>query len=151
MVRDFHSKFFIVRTSWVFGVNGNNFVKTMLELSKKKEQLKVVNDQIGSPTYTIDLSKCIFQLMESNKYGIYHVSNSGSCSWFEFAKEIFNQIKKPIKSHNTFLALKCQRNSPSTHCLRRLLYETCFGKFCFSLMFSPICCADNATLDLNES
>ena len=97
MVRDFHSKYFIVRTSWVFGINGNNFVKTMLELSKEKEQLKVVNDQIGSPTYTIDLSKCILQLMESTKYGIYHVSNTGSCSWYEFAKEIFNQIKKPIK------------------------------------------------------
>ena len=97
MVRDFHSKFFIVRTSWVFGVNGNNFVKTMLKLSKEKEQLKVVNDQIGSPTYTVDLSKCILQLMETNKYGIYHVSNSGSCSWFEFAKEIFKQTNHSIK------------------------------------------------------
>ena len=97
MVRDFHSKFFIVRTSWVFGVNGNNFVKTMLQLSKEREQLKVVHDQIGCPTYTVDLSKCIIQLMETNKYGIYHVSNSGSCSWFDFAKEIFKQTKIPIK------------------------------------------------------
>jgi dTDP-4-dehydrorhamnose reductase len=97
MVRDFHSKFFIVRTSWIFGVNGNNFVKTMLQLSKEREQLKVVHDQIGCPTYTVDLSKCIIQLMETNKYGIYHVSNSGSCSWFDFAKEIFEQTKIPIK------------------------------------------------------
>ena len=97
MVRDFHSKFFIVRTSWVFGVNGNNFVKTMLKLSKEKEQLFVVNDQIGSPTYTVDLSKCIIQLMETNKYGIYHVSNSGSCSWFEFAREIYTQTNKSVK------------------------------------------------------
>ena len=97
MVRDFHSKFFIVRTSWVFGINGNNFVKTMLQLSQRKERLKVVNDQIGCPTYTVDLSKCIIQLMETNKYGIYHVSNSGSCTWFEFAKEIFRQTNNSIK------------------------------------------------------
>lgn len=96
MVRDFHSKFFIVRTSWVFGVNGNNFVKTMLQLSREREQLKVVNDQIGSPTYTLDLSKCIMQLMETNKYGIYHVSNSGCCSWFDFAKEVFRQTNNSI-------------------------------------------------------
>lgn len=96
-VRDFHSQFFIVRTSWVYGVNGKNFVKTMLQLSKEKEQLKVVNDQVGSPTYTVDLCKCIMQLMESDKYGIYHVSNSGSCSWFEFAREIFRQTQNKIK------------------------------------------------------
>lgn len=96
MVRDFHSKFFIVRTSWVFGMNGNNFVKTMLQLSREREQLKVVNDQIGSPTYTLDLSKCIMQLMETNKYGIYHVSNSGCCSWFDFAKEVFRQTNNSI-------------------------------------------------------
>lgn len=97
MVRDFHSRFFIVRTSWVFGVKGNNFVKTMIQLSKEKEQLKVVNDQIGSPTYTVDLCNCIMQLVESDKYGIYHVSNSGSCSWFEFAREIFSQTQNNIK------------------------------------------------------
>ena len=78
-------------------MNGNNFVKTMLKLSREREQLKVVNDQIGCPTYTVDLSKCIMQLMETNKYGIYHVSNSGNCSWFEFAKEIFKQTNNSIK------------------------------------------------------
>jgi dTDP-4-dehydrorhamnose reductase len=91
MVRDFHSKFFIVRTSWVFGINGNNFVKTMLKLSKEKELLKVVHDQVGSPTYTADLSNRIVQIIETNKYGVYHVTNSGSCSWYEFAGEIFAQ------------------------------------------------------------
>lgn len=97
MVRDFHSKFFIVRTSWVFGVNGANFVKTMLQLSRERDLLKVVNDQIGSPTYTIDLCKSMMQLMETDKYGIYHVTNTGSCSWFEFAKEIFRQTNIPVK------------------------------------------------------
>ena len=97
MVRYFHSKFFIVRTSWVFGMYGNNFVKTMLQLSKEKDQLKVVNDQIGCPTYTVDLSTCIVQLMKTNKYGIYHVCNTGSCTWFEFAKEIFRQTNHSVK------------------------------------------------------
>ncbi|MFA9556931.1 dTDP-4-dehydrorhamnose reductase [Evansella sp. AB-rgal1] len=97
MVRDFHTKFFIVRTSWVFGKNGNNFVKTMLKLSKEREKLKVVNDQIGCPTYTIDLAKYIIQLMETSKYGIYHITNSGNCSWFEFAEEIFRETNTPIK------------------------------------------------------
>ena len=97
MVRDFHSQFFIVRTSWVFGLVGNNFVKTMLKLSSEKEKLRVVNDQFGSPTYTVDLSKCIVQIMETEKFGTYHVSNSGNCSWFEFAKEIFTQTNNSIK------------------------------------------------------
>lgn len=97
MVRDFHSKFFIIRTSWVFGINGNNFVKRMLQLSEEKETLKVVNDQTGCPTYTVDLSVCILQLIETNKYGIYHVSNTGSCTWFDFAKEVFRQTNKAVK------------------------------------------------------
>lgn len=96
-VRDFHSKFFIIRTSWVFGRTGKNFVKTMLQFSQEKEQLKVVDDQVGCPTYTVDLCKCIIQLMKTNKYGIYHISNSGSCSWFEFAKEIFSLTNHKIK------------------------------------------------------
>ncbi|WP_040204252.1 dTDP-4-dehydrorhamnose reductase [Neobacillus jeddahensis] len=90
-VRDFHSRFFIIRTSWVYGKQGNNFVKTMLMLAKEKDELRVVNDQIGCPTYTMDLAQCINQLMETSKYGTYHVSNSGYCTWFEFAKEIFQQ------------------------------------------------------------
>lgn len=90
-VRDFHSKFFIIRTSWVFGMNGTNFVKTMLRLSKGTESLTVVHDQIGYPTYTLDLAAWIVRIMETSKFGVYHVSNAGSCSWFEFAKEIFRQ------------------------------------------------------------
>ena len=82
-------KYFIVRTAWLFGKNGNNFVKTMIKLGKSKDEIKVVNDQIGSPTYTVDLSLAIIDLiLEEKRYGIYHLINSGSCSWFEFAKEI---------------------------------------------------------------
>ncbi|WP_460348736.1 dTDP-4-dehydrorhamnose reductase [Pseudoneobacillus sp. C159] len=96
-VRDFHSKFFIVRTSWVFGWNGKNFVKTMLKLATEKEQLMVVHDQVGCPTYTIDLCKCIVQLIQTKKYGVYHISNTGSCSWYEFASELFNQANVSCK------------------------------------------------------
>lgn len=90
-IRDFHSRFFIVRTSWVFGAGGENFVTKMLKLSNELESLTVINDQVGCPTYTVDLSKSIVEVMNSDKYGIYHISNMGSCSWFEFAKEIFRQ------------------------------------------------------------
>lgn len=88
-VRDLHSKFFIVRTSWVYGKHGANFVKTMLKLGEERKELSVVADQIGCPTYTLDLANAILELVDSEKYGIYHISNSGSCSWYEFAKEIF--------------------------------------------------------------
>lgn len=90
-VRDLHTKFFIVRTSWVYGEHGNNFVKTMLKLAKNNRQLKVVHDQVGSPTYTVDLAKVIIQLIQTEKYGTYHVSNSGQCSWYEFTKAIFEE------------------------------------------------------------
>lgn len=92
-VRDLHSKFFIVRTSWVYGKHGNNFVKTMLKLGKEKEELSVVADQIGCPTYTLDLANSILELVDTQKYGVYHISNSGSCSWYEFAKAIFEEAK----------------------------------------------------------
>jgi dTDP-4-dehydrorhamnose reductase len=96
-VRDLHSKFFIVRTSWVYGKNGNNFVKTMLKLAQERDELKVVNDQVGCPTYTVDLANCILELMETEKYGIYHVSNYGHCSWYEFAKAIFEEAGIEVK------------------------------------------------------
>ncbi|RED84020.1 dTDP-4-dehydrorhamnose reductase [Cohnella phaseoli] len=83
------SKCFVVRTSWVYGKYGRNFVQTMLQLAKSKKELMVVDDQIGSPTYTYDLANFIIELVQSEKYGIYHASNSGNCSWFEFAKAIF--------------------------------------------------------------
>jgi dTDP-4-dehydrorhamnose reductase len=96
-VRDLHSKFFIVRTSWVYGKNGNNFVKTMLKLAQERDELKVVNDQVGCPTYIVDLAHCILELIQSEKYGIYHVSNSGHCSWYEFAKAIFEEAGIEVK------------------------------------------------------
>ncbi len=87
-VKSYLKKYFIVRTSWVFGLNGSNFVKTMLKLGKEKESLNVVCDQIGSPTYTADLAKLLCDMAVSEKYGIYHATNQGFCSWAEFAKEI---------------------------------------------------------------
>jgi dTDP-4-dehydrorhamnose reductase len=88
-VHDFHSKFFIVRTSWVYGQYGGNFVKTMLKLAETHDQITVVNDQRGCPTYTKDLAEKIIELFQTDKYGVYHISNSGSCTWYEFAKAIF--------------------------------------------------------------
>lgn len=90
-------RYFIVRTAWVFGVNGNNFVKTMLRLAEERDELGVVHDQVGSPTYTVDLARFIIDLVESDKYGIYHATNEGVCSWYEFAVEIFNQVGFNIK------------------------------------------------------
>jgi dTDP-4-dehydrorhamnose reductase len=84
-------EFFIVRTAWVFGIYGNNFVKTMIRLGKERGEVGVVHDQVGSPTYTVDLARFMVELMETEKYGIYHATNSGICSWYEFAVEIFKQ------------------------------------------------------------
>lgn len=95
--REYCSKHFIVRTSWVFGLYGNNFVKTMLHLAQEREELGIVHDQVGSPTYTVDLANFIIELVQSEKYGIYHGSNSGECSWYEFAQEIFKQSGVDIK------------------------------------------------------
>lgn len=83
------SRLFIVRTSWVYGRYGNNFVLTMLQLAKKKQELAVVHDQVGAPTYTYDLALFLIELVLSDKYGIYHASNSGICTWFDFANAIF--------------------------------------------------------------
>lgn len=96
-VRDLHSKFFIVRTSWVYGKHGNNFVKTMLKLAQERDELMVVHDQVGCPTYTVDLANCILELIQTEKYGVYHVSNSGRCSWYEFAKAIFEEAGIKVK------------------------------------------------------
>ncbi|KIQ95155.1 dTDP-4-dehydrorhamnose reductase [Anoxybacillus thermarum] len=96
-VRDFHSKFFIVRTSWVFGANGNNFVKTMLQLAKEKKEIFVVGDQYGCPTYAVDLAQKICELVETEKYGLYHISNTDYCSWYEFAEAIFAQIRADVR------------------------------------------------------
>ncbi|MEE1314245.1 MAG: dTDP-4-dehydrorhamnose reductase [Faecalimonas sp.] len=84
-------KHFIIRISWVFGVNGHNFIKTMLRLGTERGEVSVVDDQIGSPTYTYDLAKLCVDMIQTDKYGIYHATNQGYCSWYEFACEIFKQ------------------------------------------------------------
>jgi dTDP-4-dehydrorhamnose reductase len=90
-------KHFIIRISWAFGKNGNNFVKTMLRLGKERNEINVVNDQVGSPTYTKDLSKLIVDMSLTDKYGTYHATNEGFCSWYEFSKEIFRLVNYNIK------------------------------------------------------
>ncbi len=82
-------KYFIIRISWVFGINGNNFIKTMLRVGKEHDTVRVVDDQIGSPTYTADLSKLVCDMLVTEKYGIYHATNEGVCSWADFTEEIF--------------------------------------------------------------
>jgi len=103
-VRTLLNRYFIVRTSWLYGYYGRNFVKTILQLASREKELKVVNDQVGSPTYTRDLSEKIKELLPTELYGVYHITNSGNCSWYEFAREILKlaDIKrvelKPVTS-----------------------------------------------------
>jgi dTDP-4-dehydrorhamnose reductase len=97
LVQNLSSRYFIVRTSWVYGVHGANFVKTMLKLAQDRDHLKVVSDQVGSPTYTVDLAEFLEQLVKTEKYGIYHASNAGVCSWYDFACAIFEEAGKSVK------------------------------------------------------
>lgn len=91
-VADYLDKYFIVRIAWVFGKNGNNFIKTMLKVGQTHDLVKVVNDQIGTPTYTYDLARLLVDMIETDKYGYYHATNEGGyISWYDFAKEIFRQ------------------------------------------------------------
>lgn len=90
-------KYFVVRISWVFRSNGNNFVKTMLRLGKERDEISVVADQIGSPTYTYDLAKFLIEIIRTDKFGVYHATNEGYCSWYEFACEIFKQAGVVVK------------------------------------------------------
>ena len=86
------AKYFIVRIAWVFGLNGKNFIKTMLDVAKTHDTVKVVNDQIGTPTYTYDLSRLLVDMIETDKYGYYHATNEGGfISWYDFTKEIYRQ------------------------------------------------------------
>lgn len=96
-VQNLIDKYFIVRISWVFGSNGNNFVKTMLRLGKERDEISVVADQVGSPTYTYDLAGLLVEMIETDNYGVYHATNEGYCSWYEFACEIFKQAGMDIK------------------------------------------------------
>ncbi len=89
-------EYFIVRISWVFGSNGKNFVKTMLNFDKRRKKISVVDDQVGSPTYTADVAPLLVDMINSDKYGIYHATNEGFCSWAEFAEEIFKQAGREI-------------------------------------------------------
>lgn len=102
-IQEILEKFYIVRISWVFGENGNNFIDTMLRLSKDRDSLSIINDQVGSPTYTKDLSGLLVDMIETNKYGVYNATNEGFCSWYEFAKKIFEivNISIEIKPINT--------------------------------------------------
>jgi len=109
-------KYFIIRISWVFGSNGNNFVKTMLRLGKERDEISVVADQVGSPTYTYDLAGLLLEIIETDKFGIYHATNEGYCSWYEFACEIFKQagidVKvNPIKTEDYPTRAKRPKNS----------------------------------------
>ncbi len=97
LVQTLSAKYFIVRTSWVYGAHGNNFVKTMLRLAGERDRLKVVDDQKGSPTYTVDLSRFLAQLIVTDRYGIYHATNAGVCSWFEFARAIFEEAGAAVE------------------------------------------------------
>lgn len=90
-------KYFIIRTAWLYGLNGGNFPKTMLELAKSHSEITVVYDEVGTPTYTPDLAKGISELIETDYYGIYHLTNSGSCSWCEFARYIFEIADVDVK------------------------------------------------------
>lgn len=96
-IQEILDKFFIVRTAWLYGVNGGNFPKTMLELAETHDELTVVYDEVGTPTYTPDLAEAIGKLIETDYYGIYHITNSGSCSWCEFAKYIFEIAGVDVK------------------------------------------------------
>lgn len=96
-VRSLMTRFFILRTSWVFGKNGHNFVRTMLRLGAEKKEIRVVCDQIGSPTYTRDLAKVICDMIPTEKYGIYHVRNEGFMSWADFAAMIMDKAGLPCR------------------------------------------------------
>lgn len=90
-------KHYIVRISWVFGINGHNFIKTMLKLAETRDEVSVVSDQIGSPTYTVDLARLLVDMAHSDRYGIYHATNEGECSWADFAEYIFKANGKDTK------------------------------------------------------
>lgn len=95
-IQEILDKYFIIRTAWLYGLNGKNFPKTMLELAESHSEITVVYDEVGTPTYTPDLAYGISELIETDRYGIYHLTNSGSCSWCEFARYIFEVAGKDV-------------------------------------------------------
>ena len=96
VVKELLTKYFTLRISWVFADHGHNFIRTMLRLSETHDTLTVVNDQIGSPTYCPDVAKLVCEMIRTEKYGTYHVTNEGLCSWYDFAVEIFRQAGKKV-------------------------------------------------------
>ena len=96
-IQEILDKYFIIRTAWLYGINGRNFPKTMLELAENHPEITVVYDEVGTPTYTPDLAEGISRLIETDYYGIYHLTNSGSCSWCEFARYIFEIAGRDVK------------------------------------------------------
>ena len=96
-VEKYVKNYFIVRISWVFGLRGNNFVKTMIRLGKERGEVSVINDQVGSPTYTPDLARLLVDMIQTDKYGRYHATNEGLCSWYDYALEIYKQTGLDVK------------------------------------------------------
>ncbi|MDR2966336.1 MAG: dTDP-4-dehydrorhamnose reductase [Methanobacteriaceae archaeon] len=96
-IKETMKNYFIIRTAWLYGINGKNFVKTMLNLAKDNLEISVVNDQRGSPTFTCDLASAICELIKTDKYGIYHVTNANDCTWYDFAKNIFELANIDVK------------------------------------------------------
>jgi len=123
-VQEILDKYFIVRISWVFGINGNNFVKTMLNLGKERRELNVVADQIGSSTYTADLAPILVDMVQTDKYGIYHVTNEGECSWAEFAEDIFQAAGMHVKvNHITTTEYPTKANRPMNSRMSKKVLE----------------------------
>ncbi|MEW9123300.1 MAG: dTDP-4-dehydrorhamnose reductase [Thermotaleaceae bacterium] len=98
-IKQFSSRYFIVRTGWLYGMEGKNFVKTILHASKEKKELQIVSDQIGTPTYGVDLAYHLLHLALTDEYGIYHCTGNGQCSWYEFAKSIFAYAHRDCSIH----------------------------------------------------
>ena len=129
MVKSLCKKYYIVRVSWVFGKHGKNFVRTVLHLADTKEIINVVDDQIGSPTYTKDLAPLLCDMIESGKYGIYHATNEGFCSFYEFACEIVKQAGKTVEIRPTTTALY---NAPAKRPLNSRLSKASLDEAGFS-------------------
>lgn len=130
IVRNSLEKHFVIRTSWMYGKNGNNFVKTMLKLAESKEELNIVSDQIGAPTYSYDLAKLICDMISSNSYGTYHGVNDGYCSWYDFARTIFEKANVNIKVNPvTTLEYKTKAKRPiNSRLSKRKLDENEFNR-----------------------
>jgi dTDP-4-dehydrorhamnose reductase len=120
MIQSMVKKYFIIRTSWLYGLHGKNFVNTMLHMFNEKSELKVVNDQWGSPTWTYDLSNLFLMIIESDydKYGIYHYTGEGSITWYEFAMEIYTQSKNISLQLSDCIIKPCTSSEYQTRAIR---------------------------------